>query len=78
MEKQVQVKIQWKESTAILETQHGLKWSFECPKSSTVRGDNFTALSSLASALLTTTISKWVERSMADGVCFTLTAEDIF
>lgn len=78
MEKQVQVVIKLKESTAILETQHGLQWSFKCPKSSTARGENFTAVSSLASALLTATISKWLERSMADGVCFTLTAKDVF
>ena len=69
--------IKWKESTAILETQHGLQWSFKCPKSSTARGENFTAISSLAAALLTTTVSKWIEWSMADGVCITLKAEDI-
>lgn len=77
MEKQVQVVIKWKESTAILETQHGLQWSFKCPESSTAKDENYTAVASLAASLLTTTISKWLERSMADGVCFTLSAKDI-
>lgn len=78
MEKQVQVKIQWCEGTAIIETEHGLKWSFKCPKCSSVKEENLTSVATLPSALLAVTIRNWVEKSKADNVCFTLTAEDVF
>ena len=78
MKKEVKVKIKWNKDTAIIETEHGLSWSFKCPKSSSVMVDNYTSVSSLASALLTVTIGKWVESTKANSVCFTLTAEDIF
>lgn len=78
MENKVQVKIQWSEGTAIIETEHGLKWSFKGPWWSSFREDNLTSVAALASALLTVTIHYWVKRSKADSVCFTLTAEDVF
>ncbi len=77
MEKQVRVKIKWDKNTAVIETEHGLSWSFKCPKSSNMKEENLTSVSSLASALLTVSVSKWVERTEANCVCFTLTAEDV-
>lgn len=77
MKKQVRVKIKWSKGTAIIETEYGMQWSFKCPKSKSVKEDNITSVSSLAAALLTVTVSRWVENSTADCVCFTLAAEDI-
>ena len=78
MKQKVKVMIKSDGNSAVLQNENGLEWTFKCPKSSTVLGDNFTAVSSLASALLTITISRWIEISKAGCVCFTLSAEDIF
>ena len=75
MEKQVQVKIQWKKNSAIISNELGLKWSFKFPKSSAEQ--NLASVSTLASSLLAVTIQRWCERSISDSVCFTLKAEDI-